>query len=88
MFGRTVPRNKAAEEAEYERLRGLARAAPDIQSRNKYNIQARDYIYRVNNAGLAKDTIDLHGLHVAEAEGILKGMILKGIKNGMKGIHV
>lgn len=42
---------------------------------DRYNVQARDYIFRANNAHQPADTIDLHGLYVAEAEGILEKRI-------------
>ncbi|KAL0631644.1 hypothetical protein Q9L58_009480, partial [Maublancomyces gigas] len=41
----------------------------------RYNVQARDYIFRANNAHQPADTIDLHGLYVAEAEEILQKRI-------------
>lgn len=41
----------------------------------EYNAQARDYIFRANNAHLPSDTIDLHGLYVEEAEEILEKRI-------------
>lgn len=41
----------------------------------EYNAQARDYIFRANNANLPSDTIDLHGLYVEEAEEILEKRI-------------
>ncbi|KAG0129319.1 hypothetical protein HOY82DRAFT_412747 [Tuber indicum] len=44
-------------------------------SMEKYNAQARDYIFRANNVHLPPDTIDLHGLYVEEAEEILEKRI-------------
>ncbi|RPA93050.1 Smr-domain-containing protein [Choiromyces venosus 120613-1] len=44
-------------------------------SMEKYNDQARDYIFRANNAHLPSDTINLHGLYVEEAEEILEKRI-------------
>ena len=77
-----------AEEVEYENLRGLARAAQDKNSRESYNRQARDHIFRLNNIGRAENEIDLHGLYVQEAKDILRERIGKEIEKGGSGIHV
>jgi len=39
---------------------------------DRYNTQARDFIFRVNNAHREEGVIDLHGLYVEEAEEILE----------------
>ncbi|CUS14149.1 unnamed protein product [Tuber aestivum] len=44
-------------------------------SMERYNAQARDYIFRANNVHLPSDTIDLHRLHVEEAIEILEKRI-------------
>ncbi|RYP60078.1 hypothetical protein DL770_010060 [Monosporascus sp. CRB-9-2] len=56
----------------------------------EYHRQARDYIFRANNApGLvADDTIDLHGLYVEEAEDILEERIKYSQANGQPHLHV
>ena len=77
-----------AEEVEYEHLRGLARAAQDKNSRDRYNRQARDQIFRLNNTGRAEDEVDLHGLYVQEAKDILRERIEAEINRGRNGIHV
>ena len=108
-------------EAEYDRLRGLARAeagkrsscfdrahqayssgdgarAHDLSEEgkqhaakmDKYNQQARDYIFRANNSGdrVASDTIDLHGLFVEEAEDVLEERIKVAQREGQTHLHV
>ncbi|RYP10739.1 hypothetical protein DL765_008007 [Monosporascus sp. GIB2] len=72
--------------------------AKDLSNRGKehaaamaeYNRQARDYIFRANNApGLvADDTIDLHGLFVEEAEDILEERIKHAQASGQTHLHV
>jgi hypothetical protein len=42
-----------------------------------YNAQARDFIFRANNAHQPEDTIDLHGLYVEEAKKILETRVAK-----------
>ncbi|KAF8418961.1 hypothetical protein EV426DRAFT_616894 [Tirmania nivea] len=54
----------------------------------EYHRQARDYIFRVNNANRAGDEIDLHGLYVAEAKEILNKRIRAERARGTKGLHV
>ncbi|KAF3909720.1 hypothetical protein AA313_de0209115 [Arthrobotrys entomopaga] len=109
----------AADEAEYDRLRGLARTEQNrrheliAQSReayqsgdgarahqlsqeakkheanaDAYNKQASEYIFRVNNASQAEDTIDLHGLFVEEAEEILATRIEAAKRQNARGLHV
>lgn len=77
-------------EAEYDRLRGLARAAHDQRSRDQYNKQAADFIFRENNAvgRVDADTIDLHGLYVHEAENILEQRIRYAKSTGATHLHV
>jgi DNA-nicking Smr family endonuclease len=55
-----------------------------------YNQQARDYIFRENNAEgrVGSDTIDLHGLFVEEAEDILEERIKAGRNRGETHLHV
>jgi hypothetical protein len=53
-----------------------------------YNRQARDFIFRANNADTPADTIDLHGLFVEEAEEILEQRITAATKRGEEGLHV
>ncbi|KAG0638817.1 hypothetical protein HOY80DRAFT_1076648 [Tuber brumale] len=59
-------------------------------SMEKYNAQARDYIFRANNVHLPSDTIDLHRLHVGEAEEILEKRIdaARGRKEGYLNVIV
>ncbi|KAK6507275.1 hypothetical protein TWF481_005723 [Arthrobotrys musiformis] len=109
----------AADEAEYDRLRGLARSeqnrrheligqsreayqngdgalAKELSNQAKhheanadnYNKQASEYIFRVNNANVEEDTIDLHGLFVEEAEEILATRIQAARRQHAKGLHV
>ena len=109
----------AAEEAEYDRLRGLAHAAHNKRNScfeksraaytagqgahaktlsnegkehdrvgNDYHLQARNYIFRVNNVHRNEDEIDLHGLYVQEAKDVLKQRIQAVIDRGGSGIHV
>jgi hypothetical protein len=56
----------------------------------QYNRQARDYIFRENNAEgrVASDTIDLHGLFVEEAEDILEERIKAARSRGETHLHV
>ncbi|KAI5840516.1 smr domain-containing protein [Morchella snyderi] len=108
-----------ADEAEYDRLRGLAReegqkrgrcfdrsraayeagdgaAAHELSEEGKrhgaqmeaYNAQARDFIFRANNAHQPEDTIDLHGLYVEEAEEILETRLRAARQRGDDHIHV
>lgn len=55
-----------------------------------YNRQARDYIFRANNAGdrVPGDTIDLHGLYVEEAEEVLEQRIKAARGRGEDHLHV
>jgi hypothetical protein len=57
---------------------------------DKYNQQARDYIFRANNSGdrVASDTIDLHGLFVEEAEDVLEERIKVAKREGQTHLHV
>lgn len=56
----------------------------------QYNRQARDYIFRENNANgrVADDTIDLHGLFVEEAEDVLEERIKAAKSRGEDHLHV
>lgn len=109
----------SADEAEYDRLRGLAHAAhakrnscyersraayasnqkalaKELSNEGKehdrvgdnYHLQARDYIFRANNAGRAGDEIDLHGLYVQEAKDVLAMRIQTDRARGGTGLHV
>lgn len=53
-----------------------------------YHRQARDYIFRVNNADRAGDEIDLHGLYVQEVEEILRTRIRAEQARHASGLHV
>ncbi|KAF2643846.1 DUF1771-domain-containing protein [Massarina eburnea CBS 473.64] len=108
-------------EAEYDRLRGLARQEAQKRSScfdraheaytsgdgarakqlsdegkqhaakmDQYNQQARDYIFRENNAEsrVASDTVDLHGLFVEEAEDVLEERIRAARQRGETHLHV
>lgn len=57
---------------------------------DKYNQQARDFIFRENNAEsrVASDTIDLHGLFVEEAEDVLEERIRAARNRGETHLHV
>ena len=57
---------------------------------DQYNNQARDYIFRENNAEgrVAGDTIDLHGLFVEEAEDVLEERIRVARQQGQSHLHV
>ena len=57
---------------------------------DKYNQQARDFIFRANNAEgrVASDTIDLHGLFVEEAEDVLEERIRAARQRGETHLHV
>jgi len=57
---------------------------------DRYNQQARDYIFRANNAEgrVASDTIDLHGLFVEEAEDVLEERIRVARSQGQTHLHV
>ena len=56
----------------------------------QYNRQARDYIFRENNANgrVQEDTIDLHGLFVEEAEDVLEERIKAAKSRGEDHLHV
>lgn len=56
----------------------------------QYNRQARDYIFRENNANgrVQDDTIDLHGLFVEEAEDVLEERIKTARSQGQTHLHV
>lgn len=56
----------------------------------QYNRQARDYIFRENNANgrVQGDTIDLHGLFVEEAEDVLEERIKAAKSRGETHLHV
>jgi len=56
----------------------------------QYNRQARDFIFRENNAEgrVAGDTIDLHGLFVEEAEDVLEERIRAARQRGETHLHV
>lgn len=73
---------------EYNKLRSLARAAQDKNSRDNYNSQAKDLIFRENNINCAKHEIDLHWLYVSEAISILRERIEAEIKEGSHRIRV
>ncbi|KAI4174963.1 MAG: hypothetical protein LQ343_001990 [Gyalolechia ehrenbergii] len=77
-------------EAEYDRLRDLARAAHDQRTREQYNKQAAEFIFRENNAvgRVDSDTIDLHGLYVHEAEDILEQRIRYAQSTGQTHLHM
>lgn len=118
---RSLNHSSADTEAEYDRLRGLARAeaakrsscfdrahqayssgdgarAHELSEEGKqhaakmeqYNRQARDFIFRENNAEgrVAGDTIDLHGLFVEEAEDVLEERIRAARQRGETHLHV
>lgn len=53
-----------------------------------YNAQARDFIFRTNNAHQPDDTIDLHGLYVEEAEEILETRLRTARQRGDDHIYV
>jgi DNA-nicking Smr family endonuclease len=113
--------SSADTEAEYDRLRDLARQeaakrgscfdrahqayesgdgarAHQLSEEGKshaakmeqYNRQARDYIFRANNASdrVDGDTIDLHGLFVEEAEDVLEERIKNARQRGETHLHV
>ncbi|PSN66120.1 DUF1771-domain-containing protein [Corynespora cassiicola Philippines] len=119
--GRSLNHASDDVEAEYDRLRDLARAeaekrnscfqrsreayesgdgaaAKELSNEGKahaarmddYNRQARDFIFRENNAEgrVASDTIDLHGLFVEEAEDILEQRIRSARQQGQTHLHV
>ncbi|KAA8621788.1 hypothetical protein PtrSN002B_001452 [Pyrenophora tritici-repentis] len=118
---RSLNHNSSDAEAEYDRLRDLARQeaakrsscfdrahqayesgdgarAHELSEEGKahaakmdqYNRQARDYIFRENNAEgrVASDTIDLHGLFVEEAEDVLEERIRVARQRGENHLHV
>ncbi|KAF1849514.1 DUF1771-domain-containing protein [Cucurbitaria berberidis CBS 394.84] len=118
---RSLNHASADTEAEYDRLRGLARQEAakrgscfdrahqayesgdgqrahelseegkgHAQKMEQYNRQARDYIFRENNADgrVAGDTIDLHGLFVEEAEDVLEERIKAARQRGESHLHV
>lgn len=72
----------------YEYYRALARGAYSKLFQDRYNNEARDYIFEVNNVNCAEDEIDLHGLLVNEAKEILRNRINMEMKRGSSGIHV
>ncbi|KAF9692838.1 hypothetical protein EKO04_009191 [Ascochyta lentis] len=121
MGSRSLNHSNNDAEAEYDRLRDLARQeaakrsscfdrahqayesgdgarAHDLSEEGKqhaakmeqYNLQARDYIFRENNAGgrVQSDTIDLHGLFVEEAEDVLEERIKAARSRGEDHLHV
>ncbi|KAF8418962.1 hypothetical protein EV426DRAFT_577235 [Tirmania nivea] len=55
---------------------------------NDYHRQAKDYIFRVNNADRAENEIDLHGLYVLEAKEVLGKRIRAEKARGGTGLHV
>jgi DNA-nicking Smr family endonuclease len=57
---------------------------------DQYNRQARDFIFRENNANgrVPGDTIDLHGLFVEEAEDVLEERIRAARSQGQTHLHV
>ncbi|KAL6157622.1 hypothetical protein ACJQWK_07432 [Exserohilum turcicum] len=118
---RSLNHSSADTEAEYDRLRDLARqeaakrsscfdrahqayeagdgaTAHELSQEGKrhaekmeqYNRQARDFIFRENNAEgrVASDTIDLHGLFVEEAEDVLEERIKVARQQGQTHLHV
>ncbi|KAL1593452.1 hypothetical protein SLS59_009332 [Nothophoma quercina] len=121
MGSRSLNHSNSDAEAEYDRLRDLARQeaakrgscfdrahqayesgdgarAHDLSEEGKqhaakmeqYNRQARDYIFRENNANgrVQDDTIDLHGLFVEEAEDVLEERIKAARSRGEDHLHV
>lgn len=115
----TIRLPNSTDEAEYDRLRALARSAhakrnscfersraayasgqralaKELSVEGKehdrigddYHRQAKDYIFRVHNAGRAGDEIDLHGLYVLEAKEILGKRIRAEQGRGGRGLHV
>ncbi|KAF3009842.1 hypothetical protein E8E13_010438 [Curvularia kusanoi] len=121
MGSRSLNHSNSDAEAEYDRLRDLARQeaakrsscfdrahqayesgdgarAHDLSAEGKehaakmdqYNRQARDYIFRENNANgrVQDDTIDLHGLFVEEAEDVLEERIKAAKSRGETHLHV
>lgn len=118
---RSLNHSSTDTEAEYDRLRDLARqeaakrsscfdrahqayssgdgarahelseeGKQHAQKMEQYNRQARDYIFRENNADsrVAGDTIDLHGLFVEEAEDVLEERIKAARQRGETHLHV
>ncbi|KAH7380462.1 hypothetical protein DE146DRAFT_297772 [Phaeosphaeria sp. MPI-PUGE-AT-0046c] len=118
---RSLNHSSSDTEAEYDRLRGLAREEAGKRSScfdrahqayesgdgarahtlseegkkhaakmEEYNQQARDYIFRANNAQgrVDGDTIDLHGLFVEEAEDVLEERIKSARQRGETHLHV
>lgn len=53
-----------------------------------YNRQAAEYVFRENNADLAEDEIDLHGLYVKEAEWIMQKRLSECIKTHQSHLRV
>ncbi|KAL1593126.1 hypothetical protein SLS60_010733 [Paraconiothyrium brasiliense] len=121
MGARALNHSSSDTEAEYDRLRDLARQEAAQRSScfdrahqayesgdgarahelseegkrhaaqmDKYNRQARDYIFRANNSEgrVASDTVDLHGLFVEEAEDILEERIKEAKRQGQTHLHV
>ncbi|KAF3047149.1 hypothetical protein E8E12_011474 [Didymella heteroderae] len=121
MGSRSLNHSNSDAEAEYDRLRDLARQeaakrsscfdrahqayesgdgarAHELSEEGKqhaakmeqYNRQARDYIFRENNANgrVQSDTIDLHGLFVEEAEDVLEERIKAARGRGEDHLHV
>ncbi|KAL8918058.1 MAG: hypothetical protein Q9208_007580 [Pyrenodesmia sp. 3 TL-2023] len=80
----------ASAEAEYDRLRALARRAQDPARRHQYNKQASEFIFRENNAPnrVSEDELDLHGQFVEEAEEILEARINHARSTGQSHLHV
>jgi len=110
-----------AAEAEYDRLRGLARASAGKRAScaarsqaayaagdgaaakalseegrrhgaeaERWDRAAAEFIFAENNAGgrVAEDAIDLHGLYVEEAEGVLEERIRVARARGQGHLHV
>ncbi|CUS10723.1 unnamed protein product [Tuber aestivum] len=48
-----------------------------------YNEQAKNFIFSINNAGLSRDTMDLHGLYVEEAMDVLRGRMADIRRGGL-----
>ncbi|KAJ4305857.1 hypothetical protein N0V90_001389 [Kalmusia sp. IMI 367209] len=118
---RALNHSSSDTEAEYDRLRDLARQEAAQRSScfdrahqayesgdgarahelseegkrhaaamDKYNRQARDFIFRENNAEgrVPSDTIDLHGLFVEEAEDVFEERLRAARQRGETHLHV
>ncbi|PWW76155.1 hypothetical protein C7212DRAFT_357481 [Tuber magnatum] len=48
-----------------------------------YNEQAKNFIFSINNAGLPRNTVDLHGLYVEEAMDVLRCRMADIRRGGM-----